>query len=392
MVKRLILTLILASFAVSVGAYYELRRGTQSIRFQTAPATRGDIAANVVSSGTLQAVKTVEVATQANGTIREIDADYNSVVREGQVLARLDTAAIQAQIDQDRASVDRAKANVVRLQVALEDANRQLARAQVLLSKQLLAPSDFEDVRVAAAQAAADLNAAEADVAVAAASVDQDKINLDHSIITAPTSGIVIARNVDVGQTVVSNMQAQTMFEIAEDLSKMQLLATVDESDIGRVREGETVRFTVDAYPGDTFTGTVAQVRVNPDIDQDVVSYDTVITVPNPDLRLRPGMTANVAVHVASHQGVLRVPSGALLFKPNDELFTALHQPIPAAARVDTAPTGRGPGRANVWVLRGGRLTAIPVTTGLSDGSNVEISAGGLRPGDAVVLNVAGAS
>lgn len=389
MKKRLILTLVLVSFAASVGAYYELRNTKPAVQFQTALVTRGDIVANVVATGTLQAIETVEVGTQANGVIKELDADFNSVVHKGEVLARLDSAAIQAQIDQGRATVEKAKADVERLQVVLDDANRQLARAQALFAKELLDANDFETARVTAAQAAADLEAAKAQVTEAQAGVDQNLITLDHTVITAPIDGIVTARNVDVGQTVVSNMQAQTMFEIAEDLSRMQLIAVVDESDMGRVREGDPVQFTVDAYPGDTFTGTVSQVRVNPNIDQSVVTYNTVITVSNPDLKLRPGMTANVAMRVAARQDIVRLPANALLFKPNEELFAALHQPVPAAARVDTTKSGRTRGaNAQVWVFRDNRLTPIAVTTGLSDGTNIEVLGGNVRAGDPVVLNV----
>jgi HlyD family secretion protein len=398
--KKTILTLVLASFAVSAGAYYELRRATPPVQFETARATRSDLIANVVSSGTLQAVKTVEVGTQANGIIKELDADFNSVVHKGEVLARLDPALIQAQIEQGRADVERVKSDVERLRVALDDANRQLARAEALFAKSLLDKSDLDDARATADQAAADLKSAEAQVTQARAMVDQNLLNLDHAIITAPIDGIVIARNVDVGQTVVSNMQAQTLFEIAEDLTKMQLDATVDESDIGRVREGDPVTFTVDAYPDDTFRGTVAQVRLNPMIDQNVVSYDTVIAVPNPDLKLRPGMTANVTMRVDSRRDVLRIPSNALRFKPNDELFALLHQPVPGAAHAGSraaggagaaaAATRRAPGatdRGQVWVLHNGQLKPVPVQVGLSDGTNTEVVAGNLQPGDTVVMN-----
>jgi HlyD family secretion protein len=390
MTKKLILALVLASFGVSVGAYFELRHPAAAVRFETALVTRGDIAANVVSTGTLQAVKTVDVGTQANGIIKELDADFNSVVHKGQVIARLDPSLIQAQIDQDRATVEKAKADVERSRVALDDANRQLARAQALFAKQLLDQSDLDTARVTTDQAAADLKAAQAQVVKAQASVDQNLVNLDHTIITAPIDGIVIARNVDVGQTVVSNMQAQTMFEIAEDLSKMQVDATVDESDIGRVREGDGVRFTVDAYPGVTFPGTVAQVRLNPHVDQNVVTYDTLIRVPNPYLKLRPGMTANVTVQVASRQDVVRVPANALLFKPNEELFAALHEAVPAAARADR-PAGKSQAAARpgqVWMFRNNLLAAVPVQGGLTDGTNTELASGRLQPGDAVVLNV----
>ncbi len=386
MKKRLILTLVLASFGVSAGAYYELHGRSQGVRFDTVKVTRGDLVANVVSTGTLQAVTTVEVATQANGVIKELNADFNSVVHKGEVLARLDPALIQAQIEQGLANVEKARTEVDSLQVALDDANRQLARAQALAAKQLVDANDLETALVTAQQAAADLRAAQAQVAQAQASVDQNRLNLEHTVIVAPVDGIVIARNVDVGQTVVSNMQAQTLFEIAQDLKKMQLVATIDESDIGRVHEGDSVRFTVDAYPGDTFTGTVKQVRVNPEIDQDVVTYDSVITVPNDALKLRPGMTANVHVEVASRPNVLRVPANALLFKPNDELFAAMHQPIPTSRQAGGgAAAGRG---SVVWVVRDNRLQPVPISVGLTDGTNTEVVAGALRPDEAVVVNV----
>ncbi len=407
MKKRLILTLALASFAVSAGAYYELRPSRSPVRFETARVSRGDVVATVACTGTLEAVKTVEVGTQANGVIKELDADFNSIVHKGEVLARLDPAIIQAQIEQGRAAVEHGKANVEQLRVALDEANRELARADALHARSLLDDSDFETAQATAAQAAADLKAAEADVAQAQASVDENVANLEHTVITAPIDGIVIARDADVGQTVVSNMQAQTLFEIAEDLTKLQLDANVDESDEGRVRAGDAVTFTVDAYPSDTFQGTVAQVRVNPNIDQDVVSYTTVIDVANPTLKLRPGMTANVAMHVDERHGVLRVPTNALKFKPNVELFALLHQEVPAGAHSNDAATGaiatasirsgtratpRGDAaaRAQLWVLRNGRLQPVPVSVGLSDGAYTEIAAGNFVDGDRIVTNAIG--
>ncbi len=398
MKRLLIVTLVLASFAISAGAYYELRASPAAVRFETVRATRGDLVANVICTGTLQAIRTVEVATQANGIVKELDADFNSVVHKGQVVARLDPALIQAQIDQGRAQLGKARTDVDRLQVAADEAQRQLERADALAAKQLLDPSDAETTRVAAAQAKADLDAGKAAVAEAQAAVDQNLINLEHTVITSPIDGIVVARNVDVGQTVVSNMQAQTLFQIAEDLSKMQVDTTVDESDIGPVREGDAVSFTVDTYPGETFTGTVQQVRLSPQLDQDVVSYDTVIAVPNPTLRLRPGMTANVTIHVDARHDVLRVPATALHFRPNDELFALLHQNVPSAAhsgawnRTGSRSSSAAGGRAladarTVWVLRDGRLVPARVEFGLSDGALTEVAGGDVRAGDAVVTN-----
>jgi HlyD family secretion protein len=401
MKRRLILTLVLASFAASVGGYYELRPSGAPVRFETARVSRGDLVANVLCTGTLGALKTVEVGTQANGVVKELGADFNSVVHAGQVVARLDPALVQAQITQGRAAVERSKADVEQLRVTLTEANAQLARAEALHAKALMTDEDLDDSRAAAKQAAADVEGAEAQVAQAQAMAEQGELALDHTIIRSPVDGIVIARNVDVGQTVVSTMQAQTLFEIAEDLTRLQLSATVDESDIGRVRTGDPVTFTVDAYPADSFSGTVAQVRLNPNIDQAVVSYTTVVDVSNPDLKLRPGMTANVTIRVDDRHDVLRVASNALRFKPNDELFALLHQVVPARAHAgtqgepsgvsaparNTVPRRGGNSQRQVWVVRNGQLQAVPVQVGLSDGTYTEVAAGKLADGDQVVVN-----
>jgi HlyD family secretion protein len=408
MKRQWVLTLALASLAVSAGAYYEMEPARTAVRFETVRATRGDVVAKVVCTGTLQAMKSVDVATQANGVIKELDADFNSVVRAGQVIARLDPSLIQAQVDQGRAALERAKANVEELGVTRDETARQLTRAEALHAKALVTDEDLENARVAAEQASADIEAAEAEVAQTEATIKQNLLALDHTIITSPINGIVIARNVDVGQTVVSTQQAQSLFQIAEDLTKLHLEAAVDESDVGHVKPGDPVSFTVDAYPGETFSGTVTQVRDNPNLDQNVVSYTTVVDVSNPSLKLRPGMTANIVIRVEMRANALQVPENAVRFKPNDELFGLLHQAVPSAAHADSAVRSGvarsalavasraavlKPGRAaasdahQLWVLRNGRLQAVPVHTGLTDGTCVEIVDGKLSAGDEVVLN-----
>jgi RND family efflux transporter MFP subunit len=221
-----------------------------------------------------------------------------------------------------------AQANLERQKVALDDANVKLKRAQELFDKNLAPRTDLETAQVAAKQADAQLKSTQSQIVQAEAAVNKAKVDLDHTIIAAPIDGIVTSRNVDKGQTVAASMQAPTLFIIAADLTKMQVNANIDESDVGRMRPGQTVHFRVDAYPNDTFTGTVEQVRLNPTTVQNVVTYSTVIDVPNPDYRLMPGMTANLNIEVARRSNVLRVPNAAIRFRPTRDTFTALNQAI----------------------------------------------------------------
>jgi HlyD family secretion protein len=384
----LVLAVVVGS-GLSAAAFFGLRGSNSGVHFETRPVTRGALVANVVSSGTVEAVDTVEVGTQANGIVKELNADFNSVVRKGEVLARLDPSVIQAQIVQGEAGVAQSTAGMEADQVRLEDAERQLARARELLDEHLMAESDFEVAQVTARQAAAQVKADEAQLERTRAGLESSKVALAQTVITAPVDGIVIARNVDVGQTLVSKMQAQTLFEIAADLSKMQVNASIDESDVGRVHPGQSVTFTVEAYPDRPFSATVRQVRLNPSIDQNVVSYIAVIEVSNPGFELRPGMTANVTIRVDSRDDVLRVPTGALLFRPDAELFAKLHQSAPSSELAKLAVKARA-GSGLVWVFRDGRLTGVAVKTGLGDGTNTEVESGNLHPGDVVVTNVVG--
>jgi HlyD family secretion protein len=382
--SALITTLAVASFGIPAGAYYALRPANAPVRFETATVTRGDIVSNVVCTGALQARHTVEVGTQADGIIKELNADFNSIVHRGDVLARLDSALIQAQIDQGRADIEKARSEVEQLRVTADEAGRNLERARDLHARQLITPSDLEDAQVAEAVAAADVKAATDRVAQAQANVKALETGLRHTIITSPVDGIVVARDVDVGQTVVSRMEAQTLFEIANDLRQMQVMATVDESDVGRVRVGQPVTFTVEAYPDRKYTGTVALVRENPTIDQNVVSYITVVDVSNPDLTLRPGMTASLAIRTDSRTEALRVPTAALRFKPFEQVFQALHQPVPASL---LQAEKRKSDQRQVWVLNGGRLQPVALRIGLADDTATEAIGASLQPGDKVVTD-----
>ncbi len=433
--KRLLVSVALVvAVVVSVGAYYRLRGNANPVQVMTAPVSRGDVVQTVAATGTLEAVTTVQVGTQVSGTVSELHADFNSVVRKGQVIAKLDPALFEAQLEQAKANLVKSKSDVEKAKVAVEDAQVKLNQATALHARKLIPDSDLETAQVTYKSAVADLQSLQSQVAQAQASVDQNQVNLEHTVITAPIDGIVIQRSVDIGQTVAASFQSPTVFIIAADLTKMQVNASIDEADIGQIKPGETGRFRVDAYPSEEFTGTVSQVRLQPATVQNVVTYSTIITVPNPDLKLKPGMTANVNVEVARRTNVLRVPSAAIRFRPTEDLFAALHQATPSDARgpsaggTRVAANGQGaasfrqggdqspaggrlaagatgashqaqlgmlfgpsapgastPGR--VWLYVDKQLKPVKVRLGISDGTNTEVVSGGLNEGMQVVTS-----
>jgi HlyD family secretion protein len=387
--------------AAGVG-YYRSTQTEQTPTIVTAPITRGDVIEIVDATGTLQAVTTVQVGTQVSGTIKALHADFNSRVRRGQVIAELEPSLFDAQVEQARASLVRLEAEASRAAVQRDDAQRKLRRAQELAERQLIPATELEAAEMTAHEADASVRAADAQVVQARASLNQSEVNLAHTIIAAPIDGIVISRNVDVGQTVAASMQAPTLFVIARDLAAMQVNASIAESDIGQIRAGQPVSFRVDAYPDEVFTGRVSQVRLEPVVQQNVVSYVTTIDVPNPDLKLKPGMTANVTVEIARTTNVLRVPNAALRVRPSDEMVTALGRP-PAEAEAERTPgmphergtAGlRGPDittpsrHAVVWISRGGRLEQVPVRISITDGSYTAVLAGALSEGAEVVTGI----
>ena len=327
--KKLIL-IALVVIAVAVGAgVYTMRRNTAEPAVTTQPLSRGDIVDTVGATGTLEAVETVDVGTQVSGVVQSLYADFNTIVRKGQIIARLDPSLIQTQLEQQTANVIRAEADLERLKVGLADARQKLDRAQQLAAKTLISRTELETAEVNVKSAEAQIRSSAAALTQAKAQLNAQRVNLAHTVIAAPIDGIVISRNVDQGQTVAASMNAPTLYVIAADLTKMQVIANIDEADVGRMRPGQHVNFRVDAYPNDTFTGTVQQVRLQPAVVQNVVTYSTVISVPNPDLRLKPGMTANVSIEIARKNNVLRIPNAALRFRPTNEMFAALNQPVP---------------------------------------------------------------
>jgi HlyD family secretion protein len=355
MKRAIIGLLIVGAVGAGAGAIY-VRRGGPEVQVQTSPITRGDIIDTVGATGTLQAVTTVQVGSQVSGNIQMLGADFNSIVKKGQVIAKLDPSLFEAQLQQARANLNQTRANLAkarsdleRTKVQLTDAQQKYTRAKELAAKGLVPQSELDAAKIAVDTAQAGLasqeatvNQTQAAVTQSQASVNQNQVNLDHTIITAPIDGIVTQRSVDVGQTVAASMQAPTLFVIAADLTKMQVNANIDEADVGRIRPGQHVTFHVDAYPTDNFEGTVSQIRLQPVVVSNVTTYGTVIDVPNLQLKLKPGMTANVKVEIAKRTDVLRVPNSALRFRPTLELFAALNQPVPPEA---TPGGGRGRGQ-----------------------------------------------
>jgi HlyD family secretion protein len=327
--KKLLPIVIILAIVGAGGAVFYANRPEKEPTVSTLQVSRGDIVDGVGATGTLQAVTTVTVGTQVSGIVQELYADFNDIVKKGQVVARLDPSILQTQVETAKANLNNAMANLERQRVTLDDARQKLARAKELSARQLATKVDLENAELNVKTAEAQLKSTESSIVQAKASVNKAEVDLDHTVITAPIDGIVIKRSVDRGQTVAASMSAPELFIIAADLTQMQVNASIDESDVGRMRPGQAVSFRVDAYPNETFHGAVKQVRLNPVTVQNVVTYSTVIDVPNPEYKLKPGMTAQVTIEIARRQGVLRVPNAALRFRPTNDIFAALNQPVP---------------------------------------------------------------
>lgn len=327
--KKIILTLIvLAAIGGGTYAYYK-NKGRPEPTVSTMQLTRGDVAEVVQATGTLEAVETVDIGTQVSGVVEALYADYNSIVKKGQVIARLDPSLIQTAIEQREASVTRARAELERLRVNLADARRKFEQAKAMYDRQLIPRDQLETAELNVKTNESQIKSSEASLVQALADLNTQRVNLGHTVIKAPIDGIVISRNVDQGQTVAASMNAPVLYVLAADLTKMQVIANIDESEIGKLRTGQPVSFRVDAFPTDLFNGTVSQVRLLPTTVQNVVTYQTVISAPNPNYKLKPGMTANVTVEIARRTNVLRAPAAALRFRPSNDVFAALKQEVP---------------------------------------------------------------
>lgn len=343
--------------------------GAPPVQYKTASVDRGPITSIVTATGTVNPVVSVQVGSQVSGKIATLSADFNSTVTQGQVLAQIDQQPFKARVSQARAALKSAKGNLAKANNMAAQRKRERDRMATLLQQGFVAQSDLDLADTNYRDALAQVEVAHAQVDQAEATLSSADLDLGYTTIYSPVNGIVISRNIDVGQTVVASFQTPTLFVIAQDLTRMQVNANVSESDIGGVVEGKPAHFRVDAYPKHFFEGTVTQVRNAPISIQNVVTYDVVITVDNRELKLKPGMTANVTIVTAQKDDPLRVPNGALRF------------------RMPNVPLDKKATR--VWVLdRNGQPQPVDVTTGIVDSLSTEIVGGKLREGDRVILGI----
>ena len=422
--KKVVILIGSLVLLAAVAGYFYMKRGSNGeAKFRWTKVDRGDVTATVTATGTLSAVTTVNVGSQVSGIIAKLLVDFNSQVKKGQLLAELDPTPFQQSVDQQRANLEKAK-------VELRNSEISLTRSQNLFKQQLLAQSDLD-----AAQTARD--SAAASVAQTQAALQSAETNLSYTKITSPIDGVVATRAYDIGQTVAASFQAPVLFTIAQDLTKMQVLTNIDESDVGRIRDGQVASFTVDAFPDTTFKASVSQIRLSPQTVQNVVTYPVMLDVPNPDLKLMPGMTANVLVPVDTRQAALRVPNAALRFRadaadlwadPAKKTAKAVLAPekgtgekpdtegpktaSAAGARPQSPSTPRtgGPGMAGRGGAGGatarpgtsrtgtvyvdvpgtkGKLKAVAVRTLLTDGNLTAVESADLKEGDEIVVGLA---
>ena len=354
-------------FTILLSLLFSCKGDTPSYR--TEPVSRGDIQQTVTATGTVNAVTTVLVGTQVSGTIKNLYVDFNSRVTKGQLIALIDPEMLEAQAAQARATVGKSEA-------AFRDADRTLKRNRELFAKNLIPRSDLDTAET-------NFDSTKATLEQSNAALKVSETNLRYTRILSPVDGIVISRNVDIGQTVAASFQTPTLFTIAQDLTKMQINTNIAESDIGVVKVEQAVEFTVDAYPDTTFKGTVWQKRQAPITVQNVVSYDVVIKVDNRDLLLMPGMTANVSLIITTRRNALRITNAALRFRFSERPAGAASAP-PAAVKTKAGPPDKkGP---SVWVLENGKPGRVSITPGVSDGNYTEIVSGDLKEGQAVIV------
>lgn len=369
--RLLVAALAVVVVAAVVGRTF-FAADTTAPNYRTENVTRGDLVASVTATGTVNPVKTVQVGTYVSGPIQAIDVDFNSPVKRGQRVAKIDPRPFELRVQQAEAELANAKAALAKARADLQYKTSNLARNRELKSQGIVAADAVDVLASGVDQGRAEVALQEAQTQQAQAKLEEARVNLGYTDIVSPVDGVVVSRAVDVGQTVAASFQTPTLFVIAEDLTKMQVNANVSEADIGEVKNGQAATFTVDAYPERSFTGTVSQVRNSPLNVQNVITYDVVIDAANTDLALRPGMTANVDVVIGRRDGVLRVPTAALRFRP-------------PSVEGDAVAAPAGPA---VWRLTRGAPEAVGVATGLTDDSYTEIQGDALAEGDAVIIAV----
>ncbi len=432
MKKKVIVILVVVVLAGVVLGWTLIRNGKNNeVKYRTEALAKGDIEALVVTTGTLNPIEIVDVGSQVSGKIIKLNADFNSQVTQGQIVAELDQEPLRMRIDQNEANYRSRVASLERAKVTVETNEKRYERAKALFERNLISGEEIETAEVAYLNAKTDLISSEASLEQAKSTLDLSKVDLSYAIIRSPVDGVVIKRNVNIGQTLQSSYQAPVLFQVATDLTKMKVECSVDEADIGKVKEGQLVRFTVEAFPNENFSGVVRQVRFSPETVQNVVTYTTVVDVENPQKKLMPGMTATVSIIVGEAKGVLRVPNAALRFTPNispeemqkliQDMMAQRQQPAgqqgPSQKTDGTQPPGqrpdgaqRGGGQAGrtssfqggapggqggqrrqqmprVWLLgEDGKLKMAFIRTGVTDNAYSEITRSELKEGDLVVI------
>ena len=375
-----------------------LGKKPQPVKYVTEPAKRGNLVVTVSATGTLEPLKKVDVGIEVSGTIKSVEVDYNAEVKIGQVLARLDTTRLEAQAQQNQAALEAARAKVLQAQASVQEAEaqlRRLNRVRELSGGKMPSENDLDTAKANLARANADEASAKASVAQAQAALDVNRTDLKKAVVVSPIDGVVLKRAVEPGQTVAASFQSPILFTLAEDLTQMELQVDVDEADVGQVRQGQEVTFTVDAYPDRTFPASITQVRYGSETTDGVVTYKTVLKVDNSSLELRPGMTATAVITVNKRENVLLVPNTAMRFVPTTKVSSGptrgrglVGMLLPGPPRMSDSKTVEPDTKKKeqqVWTVRDGQLVALSFTKGLSDNRYTEVISGQVEAGTELV-------
>lgn len=387
-----VFTAIGVALVGSLSYWYFGGTGAAAITYTTQTVMRGDVTVNVRATGTIQPTDQVEISSELSGMMRSVYVDYNDIVKKGQVLAELDTEALDAQIASSRAALAAREARVSELQATVAETNAAHNRAKTLREKEFLSAAGLEQARAAYIRAVASLGSARADVQTARADLKAKQTNLGKATIRSPISGIVLDRNVEPGQTVASSLQAPVLFKLAQDLKRMQLEVDIDEADVSQVQKGNNATFWVEGFPDKTFPAQITTVRYSSETVAGVVTYKAILTIDNSELLLRPGMSATADIRVEEVKDALLVPNAALRFEPpaatNGDSRSWLQQLMPRGPGRRTNQVSKSPGTGkSVWVLVNDQTEERSIKTGVSDGTNTVVTEGELKAGDKVVID-----
>ncbi|MBM4330876.1 MAG: efflux RND transporter periplasmic adaptor subunit [Deltaproteobacteria bacterium] len=398
--KKWIIVVLLTAAAMTAVVIWKLTETSKALQYKTQEVQIGNLTVIVTATGTLQPTNKVDVSSELSGIIKTVAVDYNDRVKVGQVLATLDTSKLQAQVMQSKAALESAKGKVLQAQATVKETRsklRQFQKVRELSNNKVPSQSEIDAAEAALERAEADEVSAKAAVSQAQAALEANETDLSKSVIRSPINGIVLTRSAEPGQTVAASFQAPVLFTLAEDLTQMELHVDVDEADVGQVREGQTATFSINAYPGRSFQARITQARYGSKTTEGVVTYETVLKVDNSDLSLRPGMTATADITVKKVEKVTLVPNAALRFTPpvqeekksSSGLVGALlpRPPSSPSKPIEEATTNKKQQR--VWTLKEGKLSAVPITIGATNGIMTEVAAGDIKAGMAAVVDIA---